>query len=150
MVWMPFDVIPVHSPSLVYWRRRSGVDIPRVIKLKCTVIGFHPIGSLHLLQAVSSHTGIVVHNEREHMLIGLWIVGDKKFHPVCQVREGVCYHILLNDIECLWSSDIIVGDHAGPGMIKVSPSLGVNVQNPPFRGWECGLCLGTTTRRDGE
>jgi hypothetical protein len=69
----------------------------------------------------------VVYNEREHVLVGLWIMGDEEVHSVRQVTERVCRDVLLDSTQNARRSDVVIGDYPDLWVIKVNEPLRVNV-----------------------
>jgi hypothetical protein len=69
----------------------------------------------------------VVHNQREHVLVRLGIMRDEEFHSIHQVTQRICHGVLFDGVQDLRQSNVVVGDSAGYGVIKVNPSLRVNV-----------------------
>ena len=53
------------------------------------MIGFHPLGRHYVLQIIASHARSVIYNEREHVLVGLWIMRDEELHSVRQMTERI-------------------------------------------------------------
>ena len=46
------------------------------------VIGIHPLGRHYVLQNMAGHAGFVIYNERENVLVGLWIIrnAELRYH----------------------------------------------------------------------
>lgn len=60
------------------------------------MIGFHPLRRHYVLQIIASHARFVIYNERERVLVGLWIMRDEEFHSVRQMTERICRDVLLD------------------------------------------------------
>ena len=62
------------------------------------MISFHPLGRYDIRQIVTCHARFVVYNEREHVLVELWIMRNEELHSVCQVRQRICRDVLLDGV----------------------------------------------------
>jgi hypothetical protein len=59
------------------------------------MIGFHPLRRQYVLQIIAGHARFVVYYEREHVLVGFWIIREAELHSVRQVTERICRDVLL-------------------------------------------------------
>lgn len=59
------------------------------------MVSFHPLGRRHVLQTIAGHARFVIYNEREHVLVGLWIIREAELHSIRQITERICCDVFL-------------------------------------------------------
>ena len=62
------------------------------------MISFHPLNRYDIRQIVTCHARFVIYNEREHVLVELWIMRNEELHSIRQVRQRIRRDVLLDGV----------------------------------------------------